>query len=69
MDSNKVGACVLIALGVVLLMTNLGWLSFRVVWRLFADWWPLILIAMGVGMLIKPKGIGSSQQLEKKDEP
>jgi hypothetical protein len=68
MDSNKVGAFVLIALGVVLLMTNLGWLSFRMVWRLFSDWWPLILIAMGVGMLIKPNGVSSSKQLDKKDD-
>ncbi|HEV2386981.1 MAG TPA: DUF5668 domain-containing protein [Candidatus Acidoferrales bacterium] len=44
-----VGAVVLIAVGVLFLMGNMGWLD--------ADWlgrfWPVILIVIGVGLLVK----------------
>lgn len=55
------GAVVLIALGVLVLMSNLGWLT--------SDWfgyfWPLLLIGIGVWLLWKrfnvPAGKGSQQ--------
>ncbi|HYG57893.1 MAG TPA: DUF5668 domain-containing protein [Symbiobacteriaceae bacterium] len=41
------GGIILIAIGVVMLLSNLGILS----WYALAKWWPLILVAAGVGML------------------
>ncbi|MEP6634041.1 MAG: DUF5668 domain-containing protein [Luteimonas sp.] len=52
MRSNLIGACVLIAIGVLFLLQNLGigGIDFG---RLISKWWPLILIVVGVGMLFK----------------
>lgn len=48
-DRNPVGAIILIGLGAVLLMSNLGWFSFGWVSR----FWPVILITIGVLLFIK----------------
>jgi len=42
---------VLVALGVLFLLSNLGLLPH--LGPLFARWWPLILIAVGVSMLLR----------------
>jgi hypothetical protein len=47
----RTGAIILIVVGALFLLSNLGWLS-----RLgpfIAQWWPLILIAVGVSMLLR----------------
>ena len=49
----SVPGILLIVIGVLFLLRNFGFelhLS-----ELFATWWPLVLIALGVGMLLKPK--------------
>ena len=51
----KTGAYVLIAIGAIFLLVNLGVLPIREVARLLATWWPLILIAIGVSMLVRPR--------------
>ena len=52
---SGIGACVLIALGAIFLLSNFGLLP-----HLFMkQWWPLILIFVGILLLIhrgKPKG-------------
>jgi len=55
MKSN-VGPIVLIVLGVVFLANNLGLLRFFDFWDVLSTWWPLILIAVGVGGLLSRKG-------------
>jgi hypothetical protein len=48
---SSIGAIVLIVLGVLFLMSNLGMLpGFHAVLR---QWWPLILIIVGVSMLFR----------------
>jgi TM2 domain-containing membrane protein YozV len=47
--SSMAGAVVLIALGVLILFANLGWLTR--IW--VGNWWPLILIGLGVWLLWK----------------
>jgi len=47
----RVGAVILIVLGALFLLSNLGWLPR--LGPLFAQWWPLILIVVGVAMLIR----------------
>ena len=47
-------AVILIALGVLFLMHNLGFEPFNI-GRLIATWWPVILIALGLQMLFKRK--------------
>jgi len=47
----RVGAVILIVIGALFLMSNLGWLP-RLA-PLFHQWWPLILIAVGVSLLIR----------------
>jgi hypothetical protein len=47
----RVGAVILIVLGALFLLSNHGWLPR--LGPLFAQWWPLILIVIGVAMLIR----------------
>lgn len=54
MNGKPVGALILIALGVIFLLKNLGIADIRI-FDLISVWWPLILIAVGVSMLIKRK--------------
>ena len=54
MGSNIFAALVLIVLGLFLLARNLGWID-GTLWGLVATWWPLILVAVGLGMLFKRK--------------
>ena len=51
MKSGKVGAVVLIVVGVLFLVSNLGWIP--QLGPLLRQWWPVILIAVGVWMLAK----------------
>ena len=44
-------ALILIILGVILLLSNLGLLPR--IGPLFAQWWPVILIVVGVAMLFR----------------
>ena len=43
---------VLIVLGVLFLAHNLGYLPFRDLRELLQTWWPLVLIAVGVSILL-----------------
>jgi Domain of unknown function (DUF5668) len=47
----KFVAIVLIVLGVLFLLGNLGWIP--QLGPLLHQWWPVILIAVGVWMLVK----------------
>jgi hypothetical protein len=47
----RVGALILIVLGALFLLSNLGMLPR--LGPLFAQWWPLILIVVGVSMLVR----------------
>ena len=49
-----VGAFVLIGLGVLFLLNTFGWFHFDWIWR----FWPLILIAVGIRVLMKRNGWG-----------
>jgi lipopolysaccharide export LptBFGC system permease protein LptF len=46
-----VGAVILIVLGVLFLLSNLGLLP--ALGPLFARWWPLVLIAVGLMLLLR----------------
>jgi len=48
------GAVVLIVLGVLFLLSNFGWIPR--LGPLFAQWWPVILIAVGVYLLVQRQG-------------
>lgn len=52
---GNVGAIILIVVGALLLARNLGLLNFNF-FELFSTWWPVILIAIGAGMVITPNG-------------
>lgn len=54
MRGNVIGAVVLIVLGTLFLLRNLG-LTDLGLGRLIATWWPLILIAVGISLLFKRK--------------
>jgi TM2 domain-containing membrane protein YozV len=49
-----VGAFVLIGLGVLFLLNTFGWMHFDWIWR----FWPLILIAVGIRVLMKRSRMG-----------
>lgn len=51
MRPKLVPALILIVLGIAFLLSNLGMLPR--LGPLFAQWWPVILIALGVGMLLR----------------
>ena len=48
---SNIAAFVLIALGVLFLLSNLGVVPH--IGTILAKWWPAILIAVGAGMLIR----------------
>lgn len=52
MGSNVFAALVLIVLGLFFLARNLGWIDSGL-GTLLATWWPAVLVAVGVGMLLK----------------
>jgi ribose/xylose/arabinose/galactoside ABC-type transport system permease subunit len=52
---SRTGAYVLILVGVVFLLVNLGVLPVAQLRQLLSQWWPLILIAVGVWLLAKPR--------------
>jgi hypothetical protein len=54
MNGKIVGAVILIALGVIFLLKNLGIADIRI-FDLLSVWWPLVLIALGVSMLLNRK--------------
>lgn len=50
-SKSRIGALVLIVLGVLFLLSNLGLIPR--LGPLFAQWWPLILIIVGVSLLVR----------------
>ena len=50
-NKSATGALILIVVGVLFLLSNLGLLPR--LGPLFAQWWPLILIAVGVFLLVR----------------
>lgn len=54
MGSNVVSALILIVLGLFFLARNLGWID-GTLWALLSTWWPAILVAVGISMLVKRK--------------
>lgn len=52
------GAIVLIAIGVIFLLINLGVLPVAQLKAFLAQWWPLILIFLGVWLLVRPRHSG-----------
>ncbi|HVL34255.1 MAG TPA: DUF5668 domain-containing protein [Burkholderiales bacterium] len=54
-NRNVVWPLVLIVLGLLFLAHNLGYLPYARLRDILATWWPLILIALGVGALLQGK--------------
>lgn len=52
MPRNLIPAILLIAVGLLFLANNLGWTDVGL-GNLISTWWPLILIAVGLGLLAK----------------
>jgi len=52
---SRAGAYVLILIGTIFLLINLGVLPVAELRRLLAQWWPLILIAIGAWLLARPR--------------
>jgi len=50
-SKSATSAYILIGLGVIFLLANLGWLP--PIRLLMAQWWPIILIIVGVLLLIR----------------
>lgn len=55
---SKSGAIVLILVGGLFLLVNLGVLPIAELKALLAKWWPLILIVIGVWQLMRPRRDG-----------
>ena len=52
---GNVGALVLVLVGAFFLASNLGLINVSLR-ELISTWWPLILIALGIGMFFTPGG-------------
>jgi len=50
-SQSLVGALVLIVLGVLFLLSNFGWIPR--LGSVFAQWWPVILIIVGLYLLVR----------------
>jgi len=48
---SRTGALILIVVGALLLLSNLGWIPH--LGPLWHQWWPLILIIIGILMLVQ----------------
>jgi Domain of unknown function (DUF5668) len=48
---SRIGAIILIVLGTLFLAANFGWIPR--IGPLLAQWWPLILIIVGVSLLVR----------------
>ncbi len=55
---SRFGAIVLILVGGIFLLINLGILPVAEIKTLLAKWWPLILIVIGVWQLARPRRNG-----------
>ena len=53
-----IGAVILILLGVIFLLINLDIAPAVEVKKLLAQWWPLLLIAVGVTAMMRPRRAG-----------
>jgi hypothetical protein len=51
---SRAGALILIVVGAVFLLINLGVLPVAELRQLLSRWWPLILIVIGVWQLARP---------------
>ena len=57
-SKSRIGAYILIGLGIIFLFSNLGWLPpLRL---LMGQWWPIILIIVGVWLLLRHKSGGKT---------
>lgn len=50
-SKSRFGAVILIVLGVLFLLANFGWIPR--LGPLFAQWWPMILVVVGVYLLVQ----------------
>ena len=57
-SKSATAAYILIGLGIIFLLSNLGWIP--PIHLLMAQWWPLILIIVGVLVLIRRSSGGKS---------
>jgi hypothetical protein len=57
-SKSMIGAYILIGLGIIFLLSNLGWLP--PLRSLTAHWWPVILIIVGIWLLLRHKSSGKS---------
>jgi hypothetical protein len=53
MRLSTIGALVLIGVGVLLLLANLGYIHIPRLRPLLAQWWPAILIVVGLFLLVR----------------
>ncbi len=57
-SKSRIGAYILIGLGIIFLLSNLGLLPrLR---PLMAQWWPVILIIVGIWLLLRHKSGGKT---------
>lgn len=57
-SKSAISAYILIGLGIIFLLSNLGWLP--PIRSLMSQWWPIILIIVGVLVLIRRSSRGKS---------
>jgi uncharacterized membrane protein YhhN len=54
MHKNLIAAIVLITLGVLFLLNNLGYTNLSL-GRLITTWWPVVLILVGIQLLLRDR--------------
>jgi hypothetical protein len=54
MPRNLIAAIVLITLGVLFLLNNLGYTNLSL-GRLITTWWPVVLILVGIQLLLRDR--------------
>jgi TM2 domain-containing membrane protein YozV len=64
-DHAPVGAVVLIGLGVILLLANLGWFSLHWISHFWPVFWPVVLIAIGLWLFVSRQRQGANGRRER----
>ncbi len=52
---NQIGGVILLVIGGVFLLDNLGLIPDIHIGRIVAVWWPVVLIVIGIRMLMRPE--------------
>lgn len=59
----------LLGLGILLVMSEYGYLYYWEAYEVIGDWWPVVLVVFGAGMLLRHRQTQAGRQVNSADRP